>query len=66
MGKVSLTHRCSYPGVLFLRDRNYLLGGGGGTIFGGRVTIFLAPLWGKPFFKKNHLGEGYELLSIYH
>ena len=55
-------HRCSYPGVLFLRDRSL-------STWGGEGHYFLSSTLGGPFFKKNSLMGGlrvFEIISIYH
>ena len=45
---MSLMHRCSYPGVLFLRDRSLSTGGG------REGHYFLSSTLGGPFLKKIH------------
>ena len=53
---MSLMHRCSYPCVLFLRDRSLFTGEGGGraTMFGVEGHYFFSSTLGGPFFKKIH------------
>ena len=52
---MSLMHRCSYPGVLFLRDRSlFTRGGGRATMFGVEGHYFLSSTLGGPFLKKIH------------
>ena len=55
--KRKLSLYCIYFEIPQFNRLDTLWGGGGGGV---RVTIFWPPLWGGPFFKKVHWGEGYD------
>ena len=62
-------HRCSYPGVLFLRDRSLFSGGGEDYYVWGGGSLFFELHFGRAIFKKNSLRGGlrvFEIMSIYH